>query len=83
MKLGMFLVLTSVLLSGCSTAPISLNDKVIAAVAPDIAVVPLATQQAAANEMAAGTCPALNTVASAALMTLDEARAMKTKKVPK
>lgn len=83
MKLGMFLVLTSVLLSGCSTAPISLNDRVIAAVAPDIAVVPLATQQEAAKEMGAGTCPALNTVASAALMTLDEARAMKTKKVPK
>jgi hypothetical protein len=48
-----------------------------------VAVVPLAVQQEAAKEMAAGTCHGLNAVATAALMTLDEAQDMKNKKVKK
>lgn len=83
MKFAISLLLTSALLTGCATAPISLNDKVVASVAPDIAVVPLATQQQAAKEMAGQACPAENKVIDAALMTIDETIAMKTKKVEK
>lgn len=67
------------LLTACSTAPTSITEQDFSRAAPDVMTMSVQQQKAAGHEILKGQCPNLNALANLCLVTLDEARAEKTK----